>query len=54
VLEYLPTNENTDGQFPKLLTRNSRSKIQKNSPTGLAKASALMVGGMFMVVAMSC
>jgi hypothetical protein len=40
--------------FSELLTENSSSRTQKNSPTGSAKASASMVEGMFAVVAMSC
>jgi hypothetical protein len=36
-----------------LLIRNFNSRTQKNSPNRLAKVVALMVGGMFMVVAMS-
>jgi hypothetical protein len=40
--------------FSKLLTGNSSSTIQKNSPTGSAKAGASMVGGMFAVTTMSC
>ncbi len=39
--------------FSEFLTRNSSSKTQKNSPTGSAKANALMVGGMFAVEAMN-
>jgi hypothetical protein len=38
----------------KILTSNSRSRIQKNSPTGLAKASASMVGRMFAITIMTC
>ncbi len=36
-----------------LLTENSTSRTQMNSPIGSAKASALMVGKMFMVATMS-
>jgi len=39
--------------FKKLLTGNSSSRTRKNSPTGLAKVGASMVGGMFAVVTMS-
>jgi hypothetical protein len=40
--------------FSKLSTENSSSRTQKNSPIGLAKGNASMVGGMFAVVAMNC
>jgi len=36
-----------------LLTGNSSSRIQKNSPTRSTKAGAAMVGGMFAVAIMS-
>ncbi len=39
--------------FLELFTRNSSSRIQKNSFTGSIKASASMVGEMFAVVVMS-
>ncbi len=38
----------------KLLTEKSSSRIQKNSPIGLTKDGASMVGGMFAVIVMSC
>jgi len=38
--------------FLELLNGNSNSRTQKNSPIGSAKASALMVGGMFVVATM--
>jgi len=41
-------------KFSELLTGNSSSRIRENSPTGLAKASTLVVGGMFAIIAMSC
>jgi hypothetical protein len=41
-------------KISKLLIGNSSLKTRKNSPTGLAKAGALMVGGMFTVTIMSC
>jgi hypothetical protein len=40
--------------FSELLTENSSSKTRKNSFTGSAKAVASMVGGIFVVVVMSC
>jgi hypothetical protein len=40
--------------FSTLLNENSSSKTQKNSPTGLIKVRASMVGKMFVVVTMSC
>jgi len=40
--------------FSELLTGNSSSRIQKNSPTGSAKDGASVVGGMFAIAAMSC
>jgi len=40
--------------FSKLLTKNSSSRTQKNSPIRSAKVGALMVGGMFAVATMSC
>jgi hypothetical protein len=40
--------------FSKFLTRNSSSRTRKNSPIGSAKVGTLIVGGMFMVAAMSC
>ncbi len=40
--------------FSQLLTRNSSSRTQKNSPTRLVKASASLVGGMFEVTSMNC
>jgi len=39
--------------FSELLTRNSSSRIQKNSPIGSVKVVASMVGGMFTVVAIN-
>jgi hypothetical protein len=39
--------------FLELLTRNSSSKIRKNSPTGLVKVGASVVGGTFVVATMS-
>jgi len=39
--------------FSELLTKNSNSRISKNSPTGSAKVGASVVGGMFAIVAMS-
>ncbi len=39
--------------FLELLTGNFSSRTQKNSPTGLAKAGASMVGRMFVVAAMN-
>jgi len=39
--------------FSKLLTGNSSSRIRKNSPTGLTKAGASVVRGMFAVAAMN-
>jgi len=39
--------------FADLLTGNSSSKIRKNSPIGSTKASASMVGEMFMLAGMS-
>jgi len=39
--------------FSELLTRNSSSRIQKNSPSGSAKAGASVVGGMFAVATMN-
>jgi hypothetical protein len=50
----LPSEGGELQNFSKLLTRNSNSRTHKNSPSGSAKASASMVGGMFAVVAMSC
>jgi len=41
-------------KFSELLTGNSSSRIRENSPTGSAKASTLVVGGMFAIAAMSC
>jgi len=41
-------------KISELLTGNSSSKAQKNSPTGLAKVGASMVGKMFAVAPMSC
>ncbi len=40
--------------FSQLLIGNSNSRTQKNSPIGSTKAGALMVKGMFAVVAMNC
>jgi hypothetical protein len=40
--------------FSELLTGNSSSRIRKNAPTGSVKASTPVVGGMFVVAAMSC
>jgi hypothetical protein len=40
--------------FSELLTGNSSSRTQKNSPTGSTKVVALMVGGMFVITTMSC
>jgi hypothetical protein len=40
--------------FSKLLTGNSSSRIQKNSPTGSAKTSASMVRGTFAITAINC
>ncbi len=40
--------------FLELLMGNSSSRTQKNSPTGVAKASASMVGGIFTIATMSC
>jgi hypothetical protein len=37
-----------------LLIENSSSRTQKNSPIGLTKVDASMVGGMFMVTTMNC
>jgi len=39
--------------FSKLLIENSSSRTQDNSPTGSAKAGALMVGRMFAVATMN-
>jgi hypothetical protein len=49
----LPRESNKLMNFLELLTENSSSRTRKNSPIGLAKAAASMVGGMFVVVAMS-
>ncbi len=38
----------------KLLTENSSSRTEKNSSIGSTKASASMVGGMFVVTTMTC
>jgi len=40
--------------FSELLTENSNSRIQKNSPIGSTKVVASMVGGKFAVTIMSC
>jgi hypothetical protein len=39
--------------FLELLTGNFNSKTRKNSPIGSVKASASMVGGMFVVTKMN-
>jgi hypothetical protein len=39
--------------FLELLTGNSNSKIQKNSPIRATKVGASMVGGMFVVAVMN-
>jgi hypothetical protein len=40
-------------KISELLTENSNSKTQKNSPIGAVKVGALMVGGMFVVAIMN-
>ncbi len=41
-------------KISELFTGNYSSRIQKNSPTRLAKAGALIVGGMFVIATMIC
>jgi len=51
---FLPKKGGELQIFSNLFTKKFSTKTRKNSPTSSTKAGALMVGGMFTVITMSC